>query len=136
MQVIFTIFQVFSLVVTMYDIKRGAIPRWYFIAYEILFLIILLIFNIRMILPALLRGVYALGLFSAARQLHKKKMGKADIWYAVVSAETLPFMNWHISMLIGCVLALIYMIVAKTKVLPFLPFMSLGCAITIWFFLK
>ncbi len=128
MQVVFIFL---SLIVSLYDIKTGKISRLFFLVYEIIFLAYIFLFKIESFLPALLCGLYALGLFLAVRILSKNKMGLADVWYAAVSAETLSFFAWHKAMLLSCIFAGVYMVSTHKYKVPFIPFMSLGCIILI-----
>ena len=127
MQAIFLIFMLFSLSAAAFDIKKGAVPRILFVVYEAVFFAVLFVLNRRMIPRAATGGIYALAMFSAVRLLGRKRMGKADIWYALAGAEVLSFFAWHIAMMTACCSAALYIAVSGEKKIPFIPFMSLGC---------
>lgn len=122
-----------SIKLSVLDVMEGKIPRYFFVVYQIFYFIYLTLFNFNKILPSFLCGFYAFCLFFIIRFMSKNKLGLADVWYAIISAETFTFFLWHIAMLSACFFAGIYIILSKKQKIPFIPFMSLGCSLVFLF---
>ena len=71
-------------------------------------------------------------LFLLAYYISKKQLGLADIWFSGFVGAFLGIIKWYAAMSIACMLALIFFICNrnKRKILPFIPFLSVGACTT------
>ena len=79
-------------------------------------------------------GGAALGilLFSLAYYISKKRLGLADIWFSGFIGAFLGIIKWYAAVSIASMLALIFFICSRNekKIIPFIPFLSIGACTT------
>lgn len=64
---------------------------------------------------------------------YKEIIGDGDIEFISASGLLLGFYKQNIMLLISCVLALIYILINKKRIIPLIPFLSIGLIICILF---
>ena len=136
-----SIFAIFSLQLSYLDIKYGEIPRHFSI-----FMLICLFFThistfatnntplLNSVTIPLTGTLFASIIFGFVYFATQKKMGLADIWYAIGAGFVLGSKYFIISVLIACVTAGIFFAIShfaqkkgKTeKSIPFIPFLTMG----------
>ena len=65
--------------------------------------------------------VYTLAFFISG-----KRLGLADIWYSALTGMVLGPVWWYPATGIACISAVVYIVAAGKRRIPFLPFMALG----------
>lgn len=127
-----TLFAVFSLGLSLADLKSGMIPRAAFVFAFPVFFVLGLIKEKPLPPGAMLTGaLLGLFVFLIAFFVSNKKLGLADVWYSALAGMALGPLRWYAAMSIACVLGIGYMFVSKRRQIPFIPFMTLGSIIAI-----
>jgi len=127
-----TLFAVFSLGLSLADLKSGMIPRAAFVFAFPVFFVLGLIKEKPLPPGAMLTGaLLGLFVFLLAFFVSNKKLGLADIWYSALAGMALGPLCWYAAISIACVLGIGYMFVSKRRQIPFIPFMTLGSIIAI-----
>ena len=128
------VFSYFSLIVSYLDIKHGEIPREFSIFMLFCVFFTKLSSPLYTVIIPISGALFAGFIFSLVYFTTKKKLGIADIWYAIGSGFVLGIKSFIISVLFACITAFIFFIVVhfiqkkgkQEKSIPFIPFLSLG----------
>ena len=121
------LFAIFSLAVSLADIKTGMVPRLAFIFAFPLF------FALGLLPPAphppeesLAGALLGLLVFLLAFFISKKKLGLADVWYSALTGLVLGPLWWYAAMCCACAAGIIYILVSRRRQIPFIPLMAFG----------
>lgn len=131
MPVLYAVFIIFSLAVSVQDAVTGKIPRILFILYGAFLLFHTVLYDISGLSARLVCALYAVAIFLLVRKLSHGGMGLADVWFAGAGAGTLPFFAWHIATAAGCAAAIVFILVKGKRKIPFVPFMGAGCVFAV-----
>jgi hypothetical protein len=128
------LFSFFSFAVAASDVKTGEVPRLAFaVAFPVFFVLCLLSGNHHS-LPAMVSGaLLGLDVFLLAFAISGKRLGLADVWYAVIAGLVLGPLWWYAAMFCACVAGIVYILVSGRRKILFLPLMALGSAAAIIF---
>jgi prepilin signal peptidase PulO-like enzyme (type II secretory pathway) len=127
--VLYSLYGLFSLYVSLADIKTGFIPRPLML-WAIVFFIILksLFFGVSGFRTALLGGLAGSLVFLGVFFWSRKKLGLADVWYACIMGVILGPFRWYQAISAACAAGLCFMILFRRRSVPFIPFMAAGNA--------
>ena len=129
------LFITFSALISLIDIKRGAIPRLIFIFALPFFIIIIIMKNELYLFQDSIIGFLAgLIIFILAYLFSKKKLGLADVWFSALIGLVLGFRHWYAAMGIACIIGIIFMLISKKCKIPFIPFMAIGSILILMIF--
>lgn len=125
-------FCLFSIVVTIFDIKTGSIPRIAFLCAFAVFFAIKLLFEERVPFFLSLAGcLTGTGLFLLAFFASGKKLGLADVWYSGLIGMVLGPLWWYPAIFTACAAGIVWFILTKRRVIPFIPCMAFGSLFTL-----
>ena len=123
-------FAFFSIILSWLDINYGEIPR----AFSMFMLVCVIACQIATSSIQFAEAIFAAVIFGFVYFATQKKMGLADIWYAIGAGFVLGIKYFIISVLSACVTAGIFFAIShfaqkkgKTeKSIPFIPFLTMG----------
>ena len=136
------VFSYFSIILSYLDIKYREIPRSFSI-----FMLFCLFFtqistSLYALIPAIAGALFAGIIFSFVYFATNKKMGIADIWYAIGAGFILGIKYFIVSVLFSCILAFFGIIASyfvqkkgkKEHSIPFIPFLSSGYFFSLFYY--
>ncbi|GHT57787.1 hypothetical protein FACS1894109_10690 [Spirochaetia bacterium] len=117
----------FSVYISLLDIRTGRIPRLLLWAAILLALLLkILITPGSLPLGSLTGGLLGTALFLLAYLVSGKKLGLADVWYAGLIGIVLEPLRLYAALGVSCVLAIVFILITKKHSIPFIPFMAAG----------
>jgi hypothetical protein len=127
------LFVLFSLIITRADITKGAVPRLAFIFAFPFFFMLKLMRERNDVLESLIGVLIGLIVFLFVHIITSRKLGLADVWYSALIGLVLGPWWWHAAIGLACVTGVIYILISKQRLIPFIPFMALGSAVIYYF---
>ena len=120
------IFAIFSGVISVADIKSGAVPRLAFICAFPIFFIIKAAQEGIPPWSSIVGVLVGLFVFLLAFFISGKKLGLADVWYSGIIGLALGYEAWFWALCLACITGIAYILVFKKQQIPFIPFMAFG----------
>lgn len=120
---------IFSVILSIIDIKTKKISNWMIISGCILLIILHCAFNIDGLIMQLASALLYLVFYFAVRIVSKKKLGLADVYFGLFQGLCLPWKALPLCVFIEVMAAFLLILIIKSlryKKLPFIPFMAIG----------
>ncbi|MDR1288509.1 MAG: prepilin peptidase [Treponema sp.] len=136
MMVLYALYFLFSLFISILDMKNGAVSRF------LLWGALLFFFTARCFMPGGIRepvigGALGIIVFLSAFFISGKRLGLADVWYAALSGIVLGPLWWYPAVLLSCAFGFLFIVISRRRSIPFIPCMAAGSgAILILAFLE
>ena len=130
-------FSFFSILIAGADIKTGAVPRAAFVfAFPFFFTLKILPAGLTPIWLTIAGLLVGLMFFLLVFFISKKKLGLADVWYSALTGMILGPFWWYAAIGSACFTGIVYMVISKRRIIPFIPFMAAGsiAAVMVQFF--
>ena len=131
-----TLFILFSIIITMIDIKTGEVPRVVFITAFLFFIFLkALVLEKALVNEGIPLFESFIGFFEGllvflqARIVSGKKLGLADVWYSALTGLVLGPKWWYAAIGAACFTGIIYILAVKRREIPFITFMALGSTV-------
>jgi len=127
------LFTLFSVIISLFDIKNGKVPR---LAFILIFPVILIIYLIKMerylLILAISGIILGFFVFISVFLLSKRKLGLADIWYSALIGMILGPIWWFAAIGVACLAGILCIIISKERRIPFIPCMAIGGVSISW----
>lgn len=122
------LFVLFSLAVSIADIKTGAVPRVAFLAAFACFgaLRFLAAESYRPPLAPIAGLLLGLAVFVLALMVSGGRLGWADVWYSALIGLVRGPAWWYPSIAVACAAALVFIGITRKRRIPFIPFLAAG----------
>jgi prepilin signal peptidase PulO-like enzyme (type II secretory pathway) len=122
-----TLFFLFSLVIAIFDLKKGIVPRVVFLlAFPVFFVLHLLKADNYPLYVAFTGAFLGFIIFILAFFISGRKLGLADIWYSSLIGLVLGPVWWFPAIGIACLSGASWIIISKKHRIPFIPCMAIG----------
>lgn len=136
---------IISLICSIQDIKYRKISNIIFLIGFLLILTHYVIFNITILLQAIISSFLLTLLFFTGKKILNDRLGTGDILFSSIMGLSLPYLHSLLSIIISTIMCFIFTIcyyllkkrnlhITEIKV-PFIPFLSLGFVITFFAFI-
>ncbi|MDR1418918.1 MAG: prepilin peptidase [Treponema sp.] len=118
----------FSLFISIYDIKTGMVSR-FLLWGALLFFFIVKCFLSGGFFEAATGGALGILVFLVVFFISRKRLGLADVWYAGLAGIVLGPLWWYPAMALSCLFGILVTVVFRRRVIPFIPCMAAGSGV-------
>jgi prepilin signal peptidase PulO-like enzyme (type II secretory pathway) len=123
--VIYMAFSLFSLVISILDVRTGSVSRFLLWGGMLSFFFLKFLMPGKMVESAV-GGVLGIAIFLLAFFISKKRLGLADVWYAGLIGIVLGPVRWYPAILLSCLLGIGAALISRRRTIPFIPCMAVG----------